>query len=119
MEKNKKKIVFVSVSRSDFGIMKNIIQKSSLMKNFKTCLVITGTHFSKKFGNTIKDISKEKFIKKIDRVKKIKINYSNQNQNKTNIYSSKIFKMMNNLKIGKNLDFYISKLINKFLWKKY
>ena len=25
------------------------------------------------------------------------------------------FKMMNNLKIGKNLDFYISKLINKFL----
>ncbi len=95
MEKNKKKIVFVTVSRSDYGIMKNIIQKSSLMKNLETCLIITGTHLSKKFGNTIKDITKEKFIKKIDVIKKLKINYSNKNKNNTNIYTSEIIKMMN------------------------
>jgi GDP/UDP-N,N'-diacetylbacillosamine 2-epimerase (hydrolysing) len=96
LEKNKKKITFVTVSRSDFGIMKNIIKTSSEIKEIETSLIITGTHFSKKFGKTIQDIKKEKFIKKIDLIKELKLDYFNSFQNQTNIYLANIMKMINN-----------------------
>lgn len=95
MVKNKIKITFVTVSRSDFGIMKNIIKKSSEVKTIETSFVITGTHFSKKFGKTIKDIEKEKFIKKINIIKKFKTTYTDSNGNRTNLHFSSIMKMMN------------------------
>ena len=88
MVKNKIKITFVTVSRSDFGIMKNIIKNSSEVKTIETSFVITGTHFSKKFGKTIKDIEKEKFIKKINIIKKFKTTYTDSNVNKTNLHFS-------------------------------
>ena len=50
MVKNKIKITFVTVSRSDFGIMKNIIKKGSEVKTIETSFIITGT-FSKIWQN--------------------------------------------------------------------
>lgn len=104
MAKNKIKITFVTVSRSDFGIMKNIIKRCSEIKAIETSFVITGTHFSKKFGKTIKDIEKEKFIKKINIIKKLKTKYSDSNQNRTNVYFSSIIKMMNSFLSGYKPD---------------
>ena len=45
-----KKILFVTASRSEFGILKNIILSTSNFSNFKSKLLVTGTHLNSKFG---------------------------------------------------------------------
>ena len=77
MAKDKKKITFITVARSDFGIMKNIIKKSTENKNIETSLFITGSHLSKKFGYSIREIKKESFVKNLSFIKTVKINYTN------------------------------------------
>lgn len=66
----KKKIAIISVGRSDYGIMRNIIEKFSSSKKFETYLIIGSAHLSKNFGNTINEIEtkiiKKKNIFKID-----------------------------------------------------
>ena len=44
----KKKICFISSSRADFGIMRNLISSINNQKYFDTSLVLTGSHMSKK-----------------------------------------------------------------------
>ena len=46
----KKTICFVSGSRSDFGLMYNLINKISKNKNFKLILVVTGMHLKREYG---------------------------------------------------------------------
>lgn len=61
----KKKLAIISVGRSDYGIMKNIIEKFSGSNKFETYLIIGSAHLSKSFGKTYKEIDTKKIKKKI------------------------------------------------------
>jgi GDP/UDP-N,N'-diacetylbacillosamine 2-epimerase (hydrolysing) len=52
---NKKKYCILSSSRADFGILSNFIKKFSKNKQTKVDLILTGSHISKKFGETKKE----------------------------------------------------------------
>tara|TARA_B110000027_G_C16100859_1_gene292969 strand:- start:266 stop:1384 length:1119 start_codon:yes stop_codon:yes gene_type:complete len=81
-----KKLTFLSVGRSDYGIMRNIILASNQHKKINLSLIITGSHLSKKFGNTIGEIKKDK----IKNIYKINLDYSFKNLDKTNYYISSL-----------------------------
>tara|TARA_B100001057_G_scaffold432063_1_gene459945 strand:+ start:485 stop:751 length:267 start_codon:yes stop_codon:yes gene_type:complete len=55
-----KKICIITGSRSEFGLLKNLIMKLNNLKNFKTKVFATGSHLSKEFGFTYKEILNEK-----------------------------------------------------------
>ena len=59
----KKNLCFVSTTRADFDLQKEVI--ISLEKKFKCTLICSGTHFEKQFGNSIRYINKFKIKKKI------------------------------------------------------
>ena len=103
--------MFVSAGRSDYGIMRNIILKVSKSRNFKTSLIITGSHLSKKFGKTIREV-------KQDNIKNIYKIYSSINDYKTdntNFFISKIIKdsdiILRKEKVPANLDNNVMKKI--------
>jgi GDP/UDP-N,N'-diacetylbacillosamine 2-epimerase (hydrolysing) len=58
---NPRKITITTGSRSEYGILRPIITKLQNNKNFKLYLLVTGTHMSKKYGNTISEIKKDGF----------------------------------------------------------
>ncbi len=64
----RKKICFISSSRADFGIMRNLIKAAHNKKNFFCSLIITGSHLSKNFGYTSNEI-KEYYSGKIYKIK--------------------------------------------------
>ena len=64
------KIIIPTVSRSDFGILSSLVKTLKKDKKFKIKTLVTGEHYSKKMGNTFKEISKNKI--KIN--SKIKLN---------------------------------------------
>lgn len=69
------KICIVTTSRSDFGLLKNLILQ--LKKNyFKVKVIAGGTHYLRKFGNTFNEIKDSKI--KIDRKIYSKINSDNE-----------------------------------------
>tara|TARA_B100000989_G_scaffold295091_1_gene275402 strand:+ start:48 stop:1196 length:1149 start_codon:yes stop_codon:yes gene_type:complete len=68
------KIATISSTRADFGLLKNLIKKLN-KNNFKTRLIATGTHFSKQYGYTYRDILNNKI--KIDKKINKKIDTSN------------------------------------------
>jgi len=57
----KKKICVVTGSRSEYGLLKNIIKNIQKSKLIDLRLVVTGTHLSKKFGYTAKYIKNDGF----------------------------------------------------------
>lgn len=90
----KKKILFISSDRADFNLQKDLIIK--LQKNFNCYLFCTGTHFSKKFGKTIKHIENSKInklifskIKNFDKIEHFKLQ---------SIYLNKFNLIMNKIK---------------------
>jgi len=60
MKKNKKKIIVVTSSRADYGLLKNLIKKLFQSKKIKLHLSVTGTHLSLKHGKTINEILRDK-----------------------------------------------------------
>jgi GDP/UDP-N,N'-diacetylbacillosamine 2-epimerase (hydrolysing) len=56
----KKKILILTSTRADYGLMKKLIFLLNKEKSFLIKLLVTGTHFDKKFGNTYKEIIKDK-----------------------------------------------------------
>ncbi|MEL1224934.1 MAG: hypothetical protein VW522_11885, partial [Candidatus Neomarinimicrobiota bacterium] len=64
MKKNKK-ILFISVNRSDYGIWRPILNEFNKNKNLKADIFVTGSHFSKKFGNSINEIIFDNFFNQI------------------------------------------------------
>ena len=56
-----KKICFISGSRADFGLLKSLMQYIQKDKNFLFQLLVTGSHLSKSFGFTYKEILKFSF----------------------------------------------------------
>ena len=59
MSRNKKKIVFLSGTRADFGKLKSLINISLESKFLDVHIFVTGMHLEKKFGHTIDEIHKE------------------------------------------------------------
>lgn len=56
MTSHKKKIIFVTATRADFGKLKSLISIVKKNKDFEVCLVVTGMHVISKFGNTYKEV---------------------------------------------------------------
>ena len=59
MSRNKKKIVFLSGTRADFGKLKSLINICNASKLFDVHIFVTGMHLDKKFGYTVAEIRKE------------------------------------------------------------
>ena len=54
----KKKIIFVTSTRADFGKLKSLINIVKNRKEFKVTIIITGMHVIPKFGNTFQEVQK-------------------------------------------------------------
>ena len=54
-----KKILFISSSRADYGLLRDIVIETKKI-NKKTYLMVTGSHLSNNFGNTISEIKRDK-----------------------------------------------------------
>ena len=54
----KKKIIFVTTTRADFGKLKSLIKILKNRKEFEIYIVITGMHVIPKFGNTYLEVKK-------------------------------------------------------------
>jgi len=72
-----KKILFISSSRADYGLLRNVILETQKI-NKETYLMVTGSHLSKVFGNTISEIKKDK-IKNIIIKKLLNKNFNEKN----------------------------------------
>ena len=69
----KKKIVFLSGTRADFGKIKSLILGFQKKKKFKVSIFVTGMHLLKRYGSTIHEIRKSG-IKNIFKFNNQKIN---------------------------------------------
>lgn len=54
------KICVITCTRADFGLLKNLILEIKKNKKFSLSILASGSHFSKRFGNTYKEIIKNK-----------------------------------------------------------
>ena len=52
-----KTILFISSSRADYGLLRNVILETKKNKKIKVFVLVTGSHLSKEFGNTIKEMA--------------------------------------------------------------
>ena len=71
--KLKKKIVFLSGTRADFGKIKSLILSLQKNKSFEVSIFVTGMHLLKRYGLTVHEIRKSG-IKKIYKFRNQKIN---------------------------------------------
>lgn len=55
----KKKILFLTGTRADYGKLKSLINAVNLEKNFSPIILATGMHMLKKYGNTYIEIIKD------------------------------------------------------------
>ena len=69
-----KKILFISSSRADYGLLRDVIKETQKI-NRKTYLLVTGSHLSNEFGKTISEIKKDK-IKNIIKKKILEKQFS-------------------------------------------
>ena len=92
----KKKVFIITGSRAEYGLLKNLISKIKKNINIESKLIVTGSHLSSEFGNTYKEIIKDKN----SIYKKIKIDLSSDTDSaitnaigKTIINFSKVFEI--------------------------
>ena len=64
-----RKVIYLTGTRAEFGLMKNTLHEIDKKLDLK--IIVTGTHLSKKYGLTIKEVIKEKF----EIIKKIRIDF--------------------------------------------
>lgn len=57
----KRKISVTTGSRSEYGILRPVLQAISNNKKLQLCLIVTGMHLSQKHGLTINEIKNDKF----------------------------------------------------------
>ena len=57
----KKKICVTTGSRSEYGILRPLLQEITKSKKLKLCLIVSGMHLSKKHGMTINEIKNDGF----------------------------------------------------------
>ncbi|MEK6940039.1 MAG: UDP-N-acetylglucosamine 2-epimerase (hydrolyzing), partial [Nanoarchaeota archaeon] len=57
----KRKIAVVTVSRAEYGILKNLLRKIHNSPELELQLLVTGSHLMEGMGNTIQDIIDDGF----------------------------------------------------------
>jgi len=62
MIKKNKNICVVTTTRAEYGILSGLLQDISKDENLNLKLMVTGTHFSKYFGETYKEIENDGFL---------------------------------------------------------
>lgn len=72
-----KKILFISSSRADYGLLREVLFETQRI-NKETYLLVTGSHLSDDFGKTISEIKKDK-IKNIIKKKLLTKKFSEKN----------------------------------------
>ena len=89
----KKKICFITGSRSEYGLIKDLIISLKKEKNISTKLIVTGSHLLKQYGSTSNEISSDG----IKIFKKIKIFSDTKNSNDIIKSSSQIINGLSNV----------------------
>ena len=56
-----KKVLVLTGSRAEYGLLRPVIKKIDKEKNMKLYLVITGMHLSPEFGETAFEVEKDRF----------------------------------------------------------
>ena len=51
-----KKICVVTATRAEYGLLANVIKRIDQDSELELCLVVTGTHLSEDYGNTVEEI---------------------------------------------------------------
>lgn len=72
-----RKIIVITGSRAEYGLLKNLLRKLKKIRIFKTKLIVTGSHLSKRHGYTIQEIINDKI--NIDYKIDMKINKDSEN----------------------------------------
>lgn len=57
-----KKICVVTATRAEYGLLRNLIKKIEADCELELCLVVTGTHLSQRYGNTVEEIMEDGFL---------------------------------------------------------
>lgn len=83
-------IVFFSANRAEYSLIYPFLKIFIKHKIFNVELVVTGSHFSKKFGSSIKEIKKDKV-----KYSKIDLSLSTNSLNNTSDYFNKLQKKVN------------------------
>ena len=98
MEENRiKKILYVSGSRADFGLMKNVLNRIHKNPEFELEVVATGMHIMSEFGDTIEEIKKEGF--KVHKIQAIYEKDDKQSMSKfVGIVIQNLTKLINEIK---------------------
>jgi GDP/UDP-N,N'-diacetylbacillosamine 2-epimerase (hydrolysing) len=82
------KLSTFTASRSEYGLLKNLVFKLSKSKKIKLNLIVSGSHLIKKFGNTVSEIKSDKIkISKKIRFKlpNASISLKNLSENSSNL----------------------------------
>ena len=56
-----RKILYVTGNRSEYGLFKDVLKSINDHPKLELILIVTGTHLSKKYGNTLNDIKRDGF----------------------------------------------------------
>ena len=86
---NKKKILFITGNRADFGLLSGLIKKIQNNKKFQTNVLALSQHNSKEFGKTFSEIKADKIRNIIQMKKKI---FSSKDIDLTNYFSEVVKK---------------------------
>lgn len=73
IKKNKRKIIVVTGSRADYGLLKEILKKLNHDDFFDLKIVVTGSHLLKNYGSTLEEIENDGF----EINKKVKVSSKN------------------------------------------
>ena len=57
----KRKITVTTGTRSEFGLLHAVLEEISNSKNLELFVLVAGMHLSKKYGSTVKEITKAGF----------------------------------------------------------
>ena len=58
----KRKISITTGTRAEYGILREVLKQIKNSKHLELYLIVTGMHLDKKFGKTINEIKKDRFV---------------------------------------------------------
>jgi len=61
MRKNMKKIVYITGTRADYGLMRSTLRSIEKQHNLDLSLIVTGMHLSHEFGYSMQEIERDNF----------------------------------------------------------
>jgi len=59
--KKKRKIIYITGTRADYGLMRTVLKAIDKNSNLELRLIVCGMHLLPEFGDTLKEIKKDKF----------------------------------------------------------